>query len=315
MRYALLFPGQGSQQAGMGLALAAAHPAARAALEEADAALGDELRLLDLLRQGSAEELQRTANAQPAILAASVAAFRAFAAVGKPPPTFFAGHSLGEWSALVAAGSLSLADGVRAVRARGRFMQEAVPAGEGAMTAIVGAPFEAVRDACAETEALLPGRTAQPANHNAPDQTVISGHTDAVDTAAAAAKARGARRAVKLQVSAPFHCRLMAPVQPRLAEVLRPLWFRAPSAPLVANVTAQPDADAARIAPLLLEQVTATVRWCDSIRRMVSGGVELFIEMGPGEVLSGLVQRIAPGVRSISVSDPDRLEEALALLA
>lgn len=311
---ALLFPGQGSQAVGMGLELAAAHPAARAALEEADAALGG--GLLALLENGPPSELQRTANTQPAVLAVSVAAYRALAAAlgERLRPRFFAGHSLGEWSALTAAGAMPLAAAVRAVRARGTFMQEAVPEGQGAMAAILGLPFEKVREACAETEAKLAGRTVQPANLNAPDQTAIAGHADAVEAAIAACKARGARRGLKLPVSAPFHCRLMAPVQPRLAEVLRGVPLAAPSAPVVANVTGEPEIDPARIGALLLEQVTAPVRWVDSVRAMAAAGVDLFVEVGPGEVLTGLIQRIAPQAQAISAAGLPAFDEVLRLL-
>jgi [acyl-carrier-protein] S-malonyltransferase len=312
MRAAFLFPGQGSQKVGMGLELAAAHPAARAALEEADAALPG---LLELIEKGPPEELQRTRNTQPALLAVSVATFRALAAAGAPGPAFFAGHSLGEWSALVAAGSLPLADALRAVRARGEFMQQAVPEGEGAMAAVLGAPFEVVRDACAEIERERPGRTVQPANHNAPDQTAISGHADAVEAAGALCKTRGARRALKLPVSAPFHCRLMTPVQPRLAEVLQGIALKTPSAPVVTNVTAEGCSEAARFPALLVEQVVSTVRWVDSLRWMEHAGVDLFVELGPGEVLSGLCQRALPGARALSVPDPAGLKEALAALS
>ena len=305
---AFVFPGQGAQAVGMGMELAAAHPAARAALQEADAALPG---LLQLIEHGPADELQRTRNAQPAILAVSVAAHRA---LGAGAPAFFAGHSLGEWSALVAAGAMPFAQALRAVRARGELMQQAVPEGEGAMAAILGAPFEVVRDACAETEAKVPGRTVQPANHNAPEQTAISGHADAVDAASALAKTRGARRAMKLPVSAPFHCRLMAPVAPRLADVLRGVSLGAPSAPVVCNVTAEPCADPARFASLLVEQVTATVRWVDSVRFMSANGATTFIELGPGEVLSGLIAKIAPGARTAAVNGPEGLAQARELL-
>ena len=292
---AFLFPGQGAQSVGMSAELAAASPAAREALQEADAALPGLLRLIE---QGPAEELQLTRNAQPAILAVSIAAHRALG--GRLQPAFFAGHSLGEWSALVAAGALPFADALRAVRARGEFMQQAAPEGEGGMSAVLGLPFEVVRDACAETEAKLPGRTVQPANHNAPDQTAISGHRDAVEAAAALCKSRGAKRALKLPVSAPFHCRLMAPVAPRLAEVLRAIPIATPAAPVVCNVTAEPCADPLRFADLLVQQVTATVRWVDTVKFLASAGVDTFVELGPGEVLSGLVAKIVPGAKTVA---------------
>src|SRR5437016_148503 len=244
MPVAFVFPGQGSQAVGMGQALAQAYPEARAVLDEADAALGG--GLLRLLFEGPEEELRKTANTQPAILAVSIAAHRALAkeAGGRfQLPLFYAGHSLGEYSALVAAGAMQLQDAVRALRARGTFMQEAVPAGEGAMAAILGLEAHKVAEACAEARAAEPGRVVDPANYNSPEQTVIAGHAAAVDAAIARCKEKGAKRAVPLPVSAPFHCSLMAPVQPRLARVLAPVVLKHPTAPIVANVTAEPNTD------------------------------------------------------------------------
>jgi [acyl-carrier-protein] S-malonyltransferase len=312
MSVAFIFPGQGSQSVGMGQELAAAFPEARAALDEADAALGG--GLARLIAEGPEEELRLTANTQPAILAVSVAAYRALVAQGGarlPKPAFFAGHSLGEYSALVAAGALSLSDAVRAVRARGGFMQEAVPAGEGAMAAILGLSPALVAEACREASAQEPGKLVEPANFNSPDQTVIAGHSSAVDRAMAACKARGAKRAMALPVSAPFHCQLMAAVKPRLREVLAPLALVAPHAPVVANVTAQPNADPARIVELLVEQVTAPVRWVESVERMAAAGVDTLVELGPGKVLTGLARRIDKSLRTFSVEDPAGLAAAL----
>ncbi len=313
MSVAFIFPGQGSQYVGMGQALAQAFPEARAALDEADAALGG--GLLRLMSDGPEEELRRTANTQPAILAVSVAAHRVLVkeAGGRfQQPAFYAGHSLGEYSALVAAGALSLKDGVRAVRARGSFMQEAVPAGEGAMAAILGLDPLLVAEACKEAQAQEPGRVVEPANYNSPEQTVIAGHADAVDRAIAACKARGAKRALPLPVSAPFHCSLMSPVQPRLAEVLAPIQLKQPTAPVIANATAEPNTDPARIAQLLLSQVTSPVRWVETVQRMALSGVDTLVEIGPGKVLAGLVRRIDKSLRVYSVEDPAGLQAALA---
>ena len=313
MKIALVFPGQGSQYVGMGQALAQAFPEARAALDEADAALGGGLSRL--MSDGPDEDLRKTANTQPAILAVSVAAHRALVreAGGRYQlPAFYAGHSLGEYSALVASGALSLQDGVRAVRARGTFMQEAVPAGEGAMAAILGLDPLIVAEVCRETRAQEPGRVVEPANYNSPEQTVIAGHADAVDRAIAGCKARGAKRALPLPVSAPFHCSLMSPVQPRLAEVLGPLQLRQPGAPVIANATAEPNTDPGRIVELLLSQVTSPVRWVETVHRMALSGVDTLIELGPGKVLAGLVRRIDKTLRVFPVEDPAGLQAALA---
>ncbi len=313
MPIAFVFPGQGSQYVGMGQALAQAFPEARAALDEADAALGGGLSRL--MSDGPAEELRKTANTQPAILAVSIAAHRVLVkeAGGRfQLPAFYAGHSLGEYSALVASGALSLQDGVRVVRARGTFMQEAVPAGEGAMAAILGLDPLLVAEACKEARAQEPGRVVAPANFNSPEQTVIAGHADAVDRAIAACKARGAKRALPLPVSAPFHCSLMSPVQPRLAEVLAPIQLRQPGAPVIANATAEPNTDPLRIVQLLLSQVTSPVRWVETVQRMALSGVDTLVELGPGKVLAGLVRRIDKSLRVYSVEDPASLQTALA---
>jgi len=312
MKLAFVFPGQGSQSVGMGQAMAQAFPAARAVLDEADAALGG--GLLKLMSDGPEEDLRQTANTQPAILAVSAAVHRVLVkeAGGRfQLPAFYAGHSLGEYSALVAAGALSLSDGVRVVRARGTFMQEAVPSGEGAMAAILGLEPPRVKEACAEAREQEPGKVVDPANYNSPEQTVIAGHAAAVDRAIAICKAKGAKRALPLPVSAPFHCSLMAPVQPRLAEVLGTVQFRHPNAAVIANATAEPNTDPARIVPLLLTQVTAPVRWVETVQKMALNGVDTLIELGPGKVLSGLARRIDKGLRAYSVEDPPGLAAVL----
>jgi [acyl-carrier-protein] S-malonyltransferase len=313
MKLAFVFPGQGSQYVGMGQELAKAYPAARQVLDEADAALGG--GLLKLMSDGPEEDLRKTANTQPAILAVSLAAHRALVREAGGTfvlPSMYAGHSLGEYSALVASGALSLQDAMKAVRARGSFMQEAVPAGEGAMAAILGLEAPKVKEACAEAQKAEPGRVVSPANYNAPDQTVIAGHAAAVDRAIGLCKARGAKRALPLPVSAPFHCSLMSAVQPRLAEVLGTLQFKQPQAPVIANATAEANTDPARIVELLLTQVTAPVRWVETVQKMALDGVDTLIELGPKEVLAGLVRRIDKSLRVYSVEDPAGLQAVLA---
>ncbi len=308
MSVALLFPGQGSQQVGMGRTLAQAFAESREVYAEADAALG--FSLSGLCFEGPEAELQLTANTQPAILATSVAALRPLAARGVRAD-FVAGHSLGEWSALVAAGSLSLADAVRTVRLRGQLMQEAVPVGEGAMAAILGLELGGVEEACREA---AQGQVVEPANVNSPGQVVIAGHAAAVERASAACKARGAKRAVPLPVSAPFHCALMRPAQERLAPALAGLAFRDPQPPLVSNVDADVVREAARARDGLLRQVSGTVRWQQSVERLAREGVTTFVEVGPGSVLSGLVRKIAKGARVLNVDGPESLEAAVAAL-
>jgi [acyl-carrier-protein] S-malonyltransferase len=313
MTIAFVFPGQGSQYVGMGQGLAQAFPAARAALDEADAALGGGLSRL--MSDGPDDELRKTANTQPAILAVSAAAHRALVqeAGGKFQfPAFYAGHSLGEYSALVCAGAMQLSDAVRAVRARGQFMQEAVAAGEGAMAAILGLEAHAVDAACAEAREEEKGKVVEPANYNSPEQTVIAGHSAAVDKAIAICKSKGAKRALPLPVSAPFHCSLMAPVQPRLAEVLGTVAVRPPNAPVIANATAEPNTDPGRIVELLLTQVTAAVRWVETVQKMALNGVDTLVELGPGKVLSGLARRIDKSLRVYSVEDAAGLQVVLA---
>ena len=309
MSIAFVFPGQGSQEVGMGVGLRDACPESRAVFEEADAALG--FALSSLCFEGPEDELQLTANTQPAILATSVAALRPLLARGVRPD-WVAGHSLGEYSALVAAGVLSLADAVRTVRRRGQYMQEAVPVGVGAMAAILGLELAAVEQACREAAA---GEVVSPANVNSPGQVVIAGHAAAVARAVEACKTAGARRAVALPVSAPFHCALMRPAQERLAADLAALAWGEPEVPLVNNVDASVvrTGDACRDG--VLRQVSGAVRWQESVELLLREGVTTFVEVGPGSVLSGLVRKIARGARTLSVDSPESVEAAAAALA
>ena len=305
---ALLFPGQGSQAVGMGRDAFEASPEARAVFAAADAALG--LPLSRLCFEGPEAELVRTEIQQPAILTVSVALLRALQARGPLAPAYVAGHSLGEYTALVAAGALGFEDAVRLVHARGRLMQEAVPAGHGAMAAILGAP-ELVERACAEAQAACGGLVA-PSNYNAPEQTVIAGQAGAVAAACERARAAGARRSVPLPVSAPFHCALMAPAADKLAAELASVRFSAPRPPVVTNVEAEPNADPARIAELLRRQVTAPVLFVALVRRLSALGVTRVLEVGPGRVLSGLVARIERGMTRANLAGMDDLPGAAA---
>jgi [acyl-carrier-protein] S-malonyltransferase len=295
---AFLFPGQGSQHPGMGKDLAENFPAARQVFEEADTALG--FALSQLCFEGPAEELQLTENTQPAMLTTSVAALRALEAEGFPQPAFVAGHSLGEYSALVCAGSLSLTDAVRTVRARGRFMQEAVPVGVGAMAAILGADLDLVMTVCAEA---AQGQVCSAANINSPNQVVIAGDTAAIDRAIELLKERGARRALKLNVSAPFHCSLMQPAQERLAVELSRITFENLAIPLVTNVDARAINLGTQARDSLVRQVSQPVLWLESVEFLISQGVQSLIEIGPGKVLSGLVRQIDRTLRCGNVED------------
>jgi [acyl-carrier-protein] S-malonyltransferase len=305
---AFLFPGQGSQAVGMGKELAANHAVARHTFDEADDALG--YKLSELCFEGPEEKLKLTEITQPAILAASVAAWRVLQENGVKPASV-AGHSLGEYSAHVAAGTLAFADAVRTVRNRGKYMQEAVPVGVGAMAAILGMPLDAVSEIARESAR---GEVCQAANINSPEQIVISGSAAAVARAIQIATERGAKKAVSLPVSAPFHSALMQPAQDRLAADLRVLGFRDPSCPVVCNVDASPvtTADAARDA--LMRQVTGAVRWDQSVRWLIAKGVNLFIEVGPGKVLWGLMRQIDRSKTSLTVGDQASLEKTLAQL-
>lgn len=304
---AFVFPGQGAQKVGMGQSLAAAFPICRETFDEADAALGEQLSTLCF--EGPDDRLMLTENTQPAILAMSTAVARLAASKGLRP-AFAAGHSLGEYSAHVAAGTLSFADALRTVRRRGRYMQEAVPVGEGAMAAILGLDADGVAKACAEA---ANGQIVTPANLNAPGQIVIAGHAPAVARASERAKALGAKRAIPLAVSAPFHCPLMQPAQDRLEPELRALPAKDPAFPIVANVDAEPKRSAAESIDALVRQVSSPVRWEDVVKRLVAEGSTTFVELGPGSVLAGLIKKIDRSVTVVSVEDEAGLEAALKL--
>jgi [acyl-carrier-protein] S-malonyltransferase len=303
---AFIFPGQGSQAVGMGKDLFDNFPSARAVFEEADDALG--FSLSEMCFNGTAEDLALTANTQPAILTTSVAAFRAMEAEGFQKPDFVAGHSLGEYSAVVAAGGMSFSDAVRTVRKRGTYMQEAVPVGVGAMAAILGLPLETVEVACSEA---AEGEVCSPANINSPAQIVIAGNTEAVDRAIDLLKERGAKRAIKLNVSAPFHCDLMFPAQERLADDLANIEFRDLSFPLIENVTSDANTKGERVRAALTEQVSSPVRWAQTVEYLLAEEVGTFIEVGAGKVLSGLVRQINRDVRCLNVENAESLRNTL----
>ncbi len=299
MTTALLFPGQGSQRVGMGRDLALAFPVAKQTYEEADDVLG--FSLSKLCFEGPEDELTLTKHTQPAILTTSIAVFRALSEKGLAFDVV-AGHSLGEWSALVAAGALPLRDAVRLTHLRGQYMQDAVPVGQGAMAAIMGLDAAQIRSVC--EQASQPGEPVEPANLNGAGQIVISGHANAVERALPAAKSAGAKRAVKLAVSAPFHCSLMKPAAIQLAAALADVKLVEPRVPVVANVTAEPTRDPARIKQLLVEQVTAPVRWEESIQAIAKSGVTRAYELGSGSVLKGLVKRIAETIDITTIGEP-----------
>jgi [acyl-carrier-protein] S-malonyltransferase len=309
MSRAFIFPGQGAQTIGMGKALAEAYPAARAVFDEVDAALGEPLSAL--IWEGDADELTLTRNAQPALMATSLAAVRALEAEGAQvgDAAFVAGHSLGEYSALAAAGALSLADAARLLRLRGEAMQQAVPVGEGAMAALLGLDFDTASAVCAEA---AEGEVCQAANDNDPTQVVISGHKAAVERAVEAAKGRGAKRAVMLPVSAPFHCALMQPAADRMAEALGDVEIKAPSVPLVANVTAEAVRDPEAIRDLLVRQVTGSVRWRESVAWMGAQGVTEFWEIGAGKALCGMIRRIDRSASCSAIGTPEDVAAATA---
>jgi [acyl-carrier-protein] S-malonyltransferase len=307
---AFLFPGQGSQSVGMGRDLAVSFPIARRIFEEANDALGFDLA--DLCFQGPEEQLRLTEFTQPAIFTVSVAALRVLAEAGVTAD-YVAGHSLGEYSANVAAGAIEFAVAARTVRRRGQLMQQAVPAGQGAMAAILGMPAETVVAVC--RDASSEGAPVEPANLNSPEQTVISGATAAVERAVALAKERGAKRAVLLQVSAPFHCSLMQPAQDGLAPILLEIPFSAANVPVLVNVDAAPVTDGAQLRDALIRQVTGAVRWTESMQLLIAEGVTTFVEVGPGKVLSGLLRQIDRSQKCAQVEDPAGLEKLLAVLS
>ncbi len=307
MTRAFVFPGQGAQTIGMGRDLAEAWPAARAVFDEVDEALGEKLSAL--IWEGDQDKLTLTENAQPALMATSMAAMRALEAegVGIDQAAFVAGHSLGEYSALAAAGAISIADTARLLRLRGQAMQRAVPVGEGAMAALLGLDLEAVRAVAAEAAG---DQVCEAANDNDPGQVVISGHKTAVERAIEIAKARGARRAVLLPVSAPFHCALMQPAAEAMAQALAEVGISAPKVPLVANVRARAVTDPDEIRALLVEQVTGAVRWRESVAWMAGQGVDEVWEIGAGKALSGMVRRIDRGLATRQVGTPEQVVAA-----
>ncbi len=307
MARAFVFPGQGSQAVGMGRELAEAFPAARHLFEEVDDALGQ--RLSRLAFEGPEDELTLTANAQPALMAVSLAALRVLEQEGglvlAEKVDFVAGHSLGEYSALAAAGTLAVADAARLLRRRGEAMQEAVPVGEGAMAALLGLELEEVR---AVAEEAADGQVCEPANDNAPGQVVVSGDAAAVERALALAAERGARRSVLLPVSAPFHCALMQPAAEVMAEALEPVTLQPPQVPVVPNVTAQPVSEPDTLRRLLVQQVTGMVRWRESVLAMRDAGVDSLVELGAGRVLTGLARRIDRDLAGQAVGTPADIE-------
>jgi [acyl-carrier-protein] S-malonyltransferase len=313
MAIAFVFPGQGSQAVGMGAELAKAHASARSVFDEIDAALGQ--KLSQIMFEGPLETLTLTENAQPALMAVSLAVMRVlenergFRLPAKVK--YVAGHSLGEYSALAAAGAISVADAARLLKTRGRAMQAAVPVGQGAMAALLGVGKEAAEKLAAEA---AQGEACQLANDNEPTQAVISGAKTAIDRAAQLAKAHGVRRFLPLNVSAPFHCALMQPAADVMAEALAKVEVKAPAVPLIANVLAAPISDPTEIRRRLVEQVTGTVRWRECVARMAADGVTTIYEIGSGKVLAGLVKRIAPGLEAASVGTPQDIEAALPSL-
>lgn len=312
MSLAFVFPGQGSQQVGMGRAMADEFASARAVFAAADVALGDPVPLSRLCFDGPVDALTLTANTQPAVLTASMACLAALRErLPGLTPLMMAGHSLGEYSALVAAGAMDFADTVRLVRLRGQAMQDAVEPGTGAMVAIMGLDPVDVSAACAEIREAMPGRVVAPANFNAPGQVVVAGHAEAVAGVAELVASRKGR-AIPLKVSAPFHCSLMKPAADRLAAALAGVTVRTPSCPVVANVDALANVDAARVKGLLVAQVAGTVRWEQCVNTMIAAGVNTFIEIGSGKVLAGLIRRVSKQVVVHSVSDPASLD-ALAV--
>jgi [acyl-carrier-protein] S-malonyltransferase len=303
---AFIFPGQGSQAVGMGKDLFDNFSISREVFEEADDALG--FSLSEMCFSGTVEDLALTSNTQPAILTVSVAAFRAMVSEGFPIPDFVAGHSLGEYSALVAAGAVNFTDAVKTVRKRGTYMQNAVPFGVGAMAAILGLPLETVEITCEEAKQ---GQVCNAANINSPSQVVIAGNTEAIDRAIEILKERGAKRAIKLNVSAPFHCALMLPAQEKLAADLQEIDFKDLTVPIIENFSAESNVKGERVRTALTEQVSKPVRWAQSVENLIVEEVKTFVEVGAGRVLSGLVKQINRDVRILNVENSTSLKEAL----
>lgn len=307
---AFVFPGQGSQAVGMGRDLAEAFPCAREVFEEVDEALGYNLSKLKF--EGPLDVLTLTENAQPAIMAVSMAVVRVLESDGirvAEKARFVAGHSLGEYTALTAAGSLKLSDAARLLRIRGEAMQKAVPVGEGMMAAILGLSFEEVMEVAGQAEREVPGGVCEAANDNAPGQVVVSGSVDAVRRAIDLAKEKGAKKAMALQVSAPFHCRMMEPAARAMEEALADIELAAPTVPLIANVTAEPAKDPDEIRKLLVRQVTGSVCWRESVLYMGHNGVAMQVELGAGKVLSGLARRVWPDMQSMALHTPKEIED------
>lgn len=306
---AFIFPGQGSQQLGMLSELAERYAVVRSTFEEASTALGYDL--WHLVQEGPAEELNRTDITQPAILAASVAVWRVWKELEGARPAWLAGHSLGEYSALVCSGAMSFADGVRLVRTRGEFMQQAVPSGQGAMAAILGLDADKIEEACASA---AQGEIVSAVNYNAPGQIVIAGNVAAVERAILACQQAGARKAMPLPVSVPSHCELMRPAAEKLADELNLIQLTKPRVPVVQNVHAAPETEVAAIRDNLVAQLYRPVRWIASIEFMAEQGVDTYVECGPGKVLVGLNKRIVKSAKSLAVNDPNSVQAALDLL-
>lgn len=305
-QFAFVFPGQGSQTVGMLADLAAAYPLVEETFREASDTLGYDL--WQLVSQGPVEELNKTWQTQPALLAASVAIYRVWQQQGGEQPVLMAGHSLGEYSALVCAGVLKFADAIKLVELRGKLMQEAVPEGTGAMQAIIGLDDAAIRQACEES---AQGQVVSPVNFNSPGQVVIAGNKEAVERAGAACKAAGAKRALPLPVSVPSHCALMKPAADKLAIALQDITFNAPSVPVINNVDVKAESDADAIRHALVRQLYSPVRWTESVEAMASQGVTQLMEMGPGKVLTGLTKRIVDSLTAAAVNDTASLKSAL----
>ncbi|MFQ5995927.1 MAG: ACP S-malonyltransferase [Acidiferrobacterales bacterium] len=310
MTLAFVFPGQGAQSVGMLRDLAAEYSEVHDTFAEASQALGFDLWAL--VREGPAEKLNETTNTQPAMLAAGVAVWRVWRTNGGPPPAYMAGHSLGEYTALVCADALDFPEAVGLVADRGRFMQEAVPKGEGGMAALIGLDDAAVRALC---DSAAQGKVLAPVNYNSPEQIVIAGAITAVERAVAEAEERGAKRARMLPVSGPFHCALMYPAAERMAERLRTAVVRTPNTPVLHNAHLRPEREPDAIREALIKQIESPVRWVDTIQNMIASGVDALLECGPGRVLTNLNRRISRDVQTLPVLDPDSLKQALSVVS